>query len=130
MSTQRRVGTRVYMPHEYSQSGQFSDKTDSYAFGVVLLELLTGLGPKPVVGMMYDDAEFFSSLGEHKDVRAESESAGAAAGAGPWPGKLVSGLAATAAKLLEFRPRNRARVRDALPQLQALSRKHGAHGGQ
>jgi hypothetical protein len=118
------------MPHEYSQSGQYSDKTDSYAFGVVVLELLTGLGPKQVVGMMYDDAYFFSSLGEHKDVRAESGSAGAAEAAGPWPAKLVSGLAATAVKLLEFRPRNRARVRDVLPRLKALSREHGAHGGQ
>jgi hypothetical protein len=63
-------------------------------------------------GMMMHDAEFFSTLDEHQDLRA-----------GEWPAKVVSGLAAAAASCTEFRPRNRAKVKDVLPKLTALSRR-------
>ena len=109
--TQRRVGTRIYMPHEYTESGHVSEKTDSYAFGVILLELVTASGPRAVVGMMMDDAEFFSTLHQHKDARA-----------GGWPTKAVSGLASAAARCTEFRARNRAKVSDVLPKLLVLAK--------
>ena len=41
-STKHVVGTGPYMPPEYTTSGHVSAKTDTYAYGVVLLELLTG----------------------------------------------------------------------------------------
>jgi hypothetical protein len=62
--------------------------------------------------MMMDDAEFFSTLHQHADARA-----------GEWPAKAVSGMAAAAARCTEFRPKNRAKVKDVLPKLIALSRK-------
>ncbi|CAN4111356.1 unnamed protein product [Withania somnifera] len=37
------VGTLGYMAPEYAANGKFSAKTDVYAFGVVLLQLITGL---------------------------------------------------------------------------------------
>ena len=42
VTTQTRAGTAIYMPMEYHMMGRVSTKTDAYAFGVVLLQLLTG----------------------------------------------------------------------------------------
>ncbi|KAI6673716.1 hypothetical protein NL676_001622 [Syzygium grande] len=40
--TDRLCGTYNYMPPEYAMHGEFSVKNDVYAFGVVLLELISG----------------------------------------------------------------------------------------
>ena len=38
------VGTLGYLAPEYAESGRVSTKTDVYAFGVILLQLITGRG--------------------------------------------------------------------------------------
>ncbi|WZZ13423.1 hypothetical protein YC2023_106512 [Brassica napus] len=41
-NTRRVVGTLGYMSPEYAWTGMFSEKSDIYAFGVLLLEIITG----------------------------------------------------------------------------------------
>ncbi|XP_061998698.1 probable receptor-like protein kinase At5g18500 isoform X2 [Rosa rugosa] len=43
--TTRVVGTLGYLAPEYAESGKVSTKTDVYAFGVILLQLITGMRP-------------------------------------------------------------------------------------
>jgi serine/threonine protein kinase len=45
MSTKIVIGTREYMPPEYSCRGHVSPKVDAFALGIVLAELLLGLSP-------------------------------------------------------------------------------------
>ncbi|XP_048633708.1 G-type lectin S-receptor-like serine/threonine-protein kinase At1g11280 isoform X1 [Brassica napus] len=42
-STRRVVGTIGYMSPEYAWTGMFSEKSDIYAFGVLLLEIISGM---------------------------------------------------------------------------------------
>uniref|UniRef100_A0ACD5WN89 Uncharacterized protein n=1 Tax=Avena sativa TaxID=4498 RepID=A0ACD5WN89_AVESA len=42
-NTQRVVGTYGYMAPEYAMEGVFSTKSDAYSFGVLLLEIVTGI---------------------------------------------------------------------------------------
>ncbi|GAB2298751.1 hypothetical protein Dimus_032827 [Dionaea muscipula] len=51
-STHQVVGTLGYMPPEYALRGIFSDKTDVFAFGILLLEIISG---KKNSSFSYDD---------------------------------------------------------------------------
>ncbi|XP_027928645.1 putative receptor-like protein kinase At4g00960 [Vigna unguiculata] len=42
VGTNRIVGTFGYMPPEYAMLGQFSEKSDVFSFGVMVLEIITG----------------------------------------------------------------------------------------
>ncbi|KAF8009820.1 hypothetical protein BT93_J0726 [Corymbia citriodora subsp. variegata] len=43
LSSETRIATIPYLAPEYTDSGEFSQKTDCYSFGVILLQLITGL---------------------------------------------------------------------------------------
>ena len=87
-----------------------SPKTDSYSYGVVLLELVVGLPHTRVHEMLFDDPDFFSNIRKHAD-----------AAAGEWPKKTTKGLADVAELCLQFRAISRGTVRDLLPKVAALA---------
>ena len=110
------IGTKPYQAPEYAMNGHVSEKTDAFALGVVLLELLTALpssnretneflyqGLSPV---LQGGAKALPSL----DARA-----------GKWPKKKALGLMAIARSCLEMFPRARCTVSDVLVQLDVLA---------
>jgi serine/threonine protein kinase len=56
-STRQVCGTGPYMPPEYEKRGHVSERTDSFAFGIVIIELLTGLHPV-IVREIVDESLF------------------------------------------------------------------------
>ena len=98
------------MPIEYLQSGHMSDRTDAYAFGVVLMELLTGL-PPTLAGQTFtlEGPGVFDRVGQIADRKA-----------GRWPPAVLRVIATVATRCLDHAPRQRATVKSVLPALEAL----------
>ena len=111
------IGTKPYQPPEYTGQGHVSEKTDTFAFGVVVLELLTAKTPsnKDTSEFLYAELEPVMRLASKLlppllDARA-----------GKWPRKKALALAKIAQKCLEMFPRNRCAVRDVLVELDVLA---------
>jgi hypothetical protein len=94
---------RRYMPPEYVTMGHVSEKTDSYAFGVVLLELVTGKPPRAVVDLHARENHIFEHIcsGELVDSSA-----------GAWPPSVLRDVADIAKGCLTFHSRHRRSVRE------------------
>ena len=116
VTTRNIVGTSVYMPPEYCMSGRVSAKTDTYAFGVCLFELLTGKPPAdPVTRVMLVDElgkEFDAPerllRPQHLDPRIE------------WDMEVARRLAAVGGRCVA-KERDRCTVTEVLAELDALA---------
>ncbi|XP_021844222.1 U-box domain-containing protein 52 isoform X2 [Spinacia oleracea] len=103
------VGTLCYIDPEYQRTGRVSTKSDIYALGVVILQLLTA---KPAVGISYlvEDAIDEGTLTEFLDPEA-----------GEWPEKESLELALLGLQCSELRGRDRPDLREkVLPALERM----------
>ncbi|KAK9724674.1 hypothetical protein RND81_05G091300 [Saponaria officinalis] len=103
------VGTLCYIDPEYQRTGRVSTKSDVYALGVVILQLLTA---KSAVGISYlvEDAVEEGTLEEVLDKEA-----------GKWPEEEALALAKLGLQCSELRGRDRPDLRETvLPSLERL----------
>ncbi|XP_073353330.1 U-box domain-containing protein 52-like isoform X2 [Aegilops tauschii subsp. strangulata] len=89
------AGTLFYLDPEYQRSGQVSVKSDTYALGMVILELLTAKSPIGLPELVERAVED----GQITDVLDKS--------AGDWPVKEAHELAQLGLKCLEMRSKDR-----------------------
>jgi len=96
-------------------NGHVSEKTDSFAFGMVLLELLTGESPAATAELYTGQEDLFSHMEDkYKDQRA-----------GKWPRSTVRAVAKVAKLCLAWQAQRRATVKDALPMMEAALKSAG-----
>jgi len=111
------IGTEAYMPHEYTREGRVSEKTDSYAFGVVLLELLTGRPPVNPLTKEFLAAELMEALEQPEAALPPILDRGA----GEWPIDKALALARIARRCIDLQWRKRCTLLEALPELNDLA---------
>lgn len=103
------VGTLCYIDPEYQRTGVVSPKSDVYAFGMVILQLLTA---KPAIALAHkvENAVGDDRLMEILDVES-----------GTWPIEEARDLALLALKCTELRRRDRPDLQqEVLPALEKL----------
>jgi hypothetical protein len=119
------------MPMEYIQMGRVSEKTDTFAYGVVLLELLTGKPPcnestnealhSFAHEMLCDPAGRLVPL---LDARVAAASWTSVDGATGELGGRALWLCLVAKRCLESHERARGTMREAMPKVLALAAQH------
>lgn len=106
------VGTLCYIDPEYQRTGQVSPKSDIYALGIVIMQLLTG---KPPIGLAHivESALESGNLWDILDSKA-----------GEWPEKETRELAHLGLNCAEIRRKDRPSLEDqVLPVLERLRKR-------
>jgi pto-interacting protein 1 len=94
---------------EYISQGHVSEKTDVYAFSIVLIELLTSKLCIEINALHCDGPELFTEMERFVDARA-----------GAWPAETVTALAALAEECISYHARARPTAREVVCGLEAL----------
>jgi serine/threonine protein kinase len=113
------IGTTPYQPPEYKGHGHVSEKTDTYAFGVVLCELLTGKPPSDsgsgemLAMAMHQDLD---PRGIDQDLPPQL-----AGGAGAWPLPRALALGRIARRCIDNQVSKRCTISDVLVEIDVLA---------
>eukprot|EP00937_MAST-01D_sp_MAST-1D-sp2_P007391 g7391.t1 len=122
-STIHVVGTQGYMPVEYCMKGRVSAKTDTFAFGVILLELLTA---RPAMDrrskMLLVEALWDDLKKPEQFVKRHLDNS-----AGPWERRRAAALAGMALRCV-LHEKQRCHVTDLVPGLDQLCEANGSAG--
>ncbi|KAL8160302.1 hypothetical protein V2J09_001839 [Rumex salicifolius] len=103
------VGTLCYIDPEYQRTGQISTKSDVYALGMVILQLLTA---KPAVGIAHIMEDVINEGGLMQILDKS---------AGKWPVREATELALLGLQCAELRRKDRPDLKDkVLPTLERL----------
>jgi serine/threonine protein kinase len=124
-------------PPEYFGRGHVSEKTDAFALGIIMIELLCGSSPDQTqstamcarewVDEQYSPVEFLTILKTQRQKAEEAfapgkEKASQRQGHScEWPEAAFEELSALALECTQPAPRRRLTVRDALPTLEVIA---------
>jgi serine/threonine protein kinase len=113
------IGTKPYQPPEYKGQGHVSEKTDTYAFGVVLCELLMGKPPSdPDSGEMLAMAMYEEF--RHDSIERELPPL-LAGGAAAWPLPRALALGSIARRCIDNAVSKRCTISDVLVEIDVLA---------
>ena len=122
INTDTRAGTPGYMAPELVMAGNVSARTDSFSFGIVLLQLLTGKPPaNPVTREMVLD-----ELADVMEDPARLQSADLDPAAGAWRIEQARATLRIAVRCTRARTAQRCEAREVVRELDELAGRAGA----
>lgn len=110
-STRNCIGTPCYMPVEYATFGHVSEKTDAFAFGIVLIELITDLNGFQSRALFESDQTGLEKLAAHKGAAAHH-----------WPMGTLKRLSELVDRCCETKANRRCTITEILPSVEVLVR--------